>query len=173
MSSRVTVSLVGRDRELRRSIVLASAGLAVASFAAVSLARRLVPGLEPLVGSLFFPLVLWNSWPAVAVVVVPAWMALPAAVGYRRGGLLVGWALLFGPLFGGLSNDFVVENICCGSARTSPPPVSTYTFSAVATNVFLAVVAALAFALVLGTIGYVVGLGANRLVRRRSAGRDA
>lgn len=166
--------LVGRSRDSLQRVLLVTAGLALASFASVSVARYLTPGVDSPIGDLFYPLVLLNTHPALAALVIPGWISLSGIVAYHQNGVLGSWVILFGPLFGGLASDFVFDNLCCAGATTSARVLrESYTLNSHVVNVLLAFVTALGFALVLGTFGYVLGRGAKTIVRQRSGRANA
>lgn len=161
--------LLGRGRRSLGAVLLVSVGLGLTAFVGSSVVRQLTSDATPMLNELFYPLFLTDNHPVFAVAVVGGWIALSGVASYRQGGLLAGWTILFGPLFGGLANIFVARNLCCTSATTSPAILrATYLPYAYVTNSILAIVAALAYALVLGTVGYVLAKGAKTVHRRYS-----
>lgn len=108
------------------------------------------------VPELFFPLAPIYSNPVVGAVIVLAWVTLAAVPTLRGAGLLVAWAVVFAPLFGGTGLHYVRSGISGGG---------------LAVDVTLAVVAASAFAVVLGSAGFVLGRSIQAVSRLRSATR--
>lgn len=105
----------------------------------------------PIEGVVLFDLYYPTGALAAAVlggVVVLAWTGLAAWPAYRRAGLLASWAITFGPLFGAILTDFLLGGTSGGG------PVIDAT---------LAFLAALSFALVLGTGGFLVGAATRRV----------
>lgn len=86
---------------------------------------------------------------ATGLAVVLAWIGLAAWPAYQRNGLLVSWALLFGPIFGALFTRYVVFDPSGGGRL----------FDFVA-----AVLVALSIVLLLGTGGYLLGSGLRWVV---------
>lgn len=85
------------------------------------------------------------------VVVVTAWIGVGAATAYLTGGYVPAMASVAVPMFAAIAEYFVRTNACCSGAS----------MTVTATNVGLAAVAAGAYALVLGSAGYAVGVGAR------------
>ncbi|WP_132057028.1 hypothetical protein [Halorussus amylolyticus] len=161
-----TSILFGRGWNSLKWVFLATIGLSLVSFVGVSFVRRLAPELTPRLIEVFYPLFLLNSRPVAGVGVVIGWVILSGAIGYRQEGLLASWTISFGPLFGGLTNSFVARNLCCAGATTSPTTLTTtYSLYSYGMNTLLAVIAALSFALVFGTAGYLFAIGTKLLLR--------
>lgn len=104
---------------------------------------------------LFFPTGVLAASTLLGAIVVLGWMGLAMWPAYRNAGLLVSWGLLFGPMFGASLTDFVLDGI----SGSGPFVDATFAF-----------LAALIFALILGTGGFVLGRGLRRLISRRRSG---
>lgn len=140
--------------------------LAVATFVFTSLLRQIFTPAGVVFQSVFYPF-LWHNTPGVILYYL-TWVGLAAVVTYRGGGLLGSWVIVFGPLFGGIANDFVLGNVCCAGAVQSRAALhASYTTNTHITNTVLAAVAALAITLILGTLGHLIGTGTTHLVDRR------
>lgn len=144
-------TIVGRDPG-RRGRWLAVAGALFVLAGALMAATR--PLLElPIEGvtlfELFYPTGVLVESTLVGTLVVLGWMGLAMLPAYRRAGLLVSWAIVFGPLLGAIMTEFVLG----GSSGGGPVLDAT-----------LAFLAALIFTVVLGTGGFVLGAGLRRVV---------
>ncbi|MFC6988528.1 hypothetical protein ACFQJD_07035 [Haloplanus sp. GCM10025708] len=141
---RVYPALLGSDRDAVRSHLRTAAALAGVVAAATALSRALTVVVSPVVWDAFFGLA------AVSLV------GLTAANAYWRGGLLVGYAIVFAPTAAGLFVAYVGR----GPFGT---PGRTLGFG-------LLLVAAVAA--VVGTPGFVVGRAARWIRVRRRARRE-
>ncbi|SHH15260.1 hypothetical protein [Halobaculum gomorrense] len=153
------------DSDGRREFLV---GTAETTFRWLAVAGGLLLGAAGVVGSvpestpvtatvsvpeLFYPLAPIDGDPVVGVVVVLAWTGLAAAPALRGGGLLLSWAVVFAPLFGGTGLDYLRDGISGGGP---------------AVDLALAFIAASAFAVVLGTVGFTVGRSLRAVRRSRS-----
>lgn len=146
-----------------RRLCAISVLLAVATFVFTSLLRQVVTPSGVVFQSVFYPF-LWHNTPGVVLYYL-VWVGLAAFVTYRGGGLRGSWVIVFGPLFGGIANDFVLGNVCCAGAVLSRAALhASYSTNTHLTNTALAGVAALAITLILGTAGHLIGTGAKQLV---------
>lgn len=144
-------TIVGRDLGRRGQWLAVSSALFVL---AVGLMAATRPFLElPIEGvtlfELFYPTGVLVESTLVGAVVVLGWMGLAMLPAYQRAGLLVSWAIVFGPLFGAILTEFVLGGTSGGW------PVL---------DVTLAFLAALIFTLVLGTGGFILGGALRRVV---------
>lgn len=150
--------LLGRDTDRTRLWVLVAFALFVISGAVIAVTRPFlslpVEGVELI--ELFHPTGVVASDTLLGSVVLLGWLGLAMWPAYRDAGLLVSWGLLFGPMFGAISADFVLGGIS-GSG-----PLMDAT---------LAFLAALIYSLVFGTGGFLFGSGLRRMVTWRRDGR--
>ncbi|SDN01578.1 hypothetical protein SAMN04487949_3173 [Halogranum gelatinilyticum] len=79
------------------------------------------------------------------------WVCLAAWPAFRNRGLVVSWLLVFGPMVGGLSSYFVIQQTSGGT---------------VFVNAALGLLMATIMTLALGTVGFVIGVGARVLSKR-------
>lgn len=97
---------------------------------------------------------------AMLLVLFAAWS------GYRRNGLVVSWLLTFGPVFGWFA-------VLLAAVTVSPSDFGGFAWlgeAFVATNLawlVKAVVVAFLFSIILGTLGYLLGVGGRHLRQRR------
>ncbi|WP_277554309.1 hypothetical protein [Halobaculum limi] len=148
--------LVGPRETAFRWLAVAG-GLLISAAAVVGSAPEAPPTMTTVsVPELFFPLAPIYSNPAVGAVIILAWVAVAAVPALRGGGLLVAWVMVFAPLFGGTGLHYLRSGISGGG---------------LAVDVTLAVVAASAFAVVLGSAGFVLGRSLRVVGRSRSATR--
>lgn len=89
-------------------------------------------------------------------IILFGWLGLAMWPAYRNAGLLVSWGLIFGPMFGAILTDYVMDGI----SGSGPLVDATFAF-----------LLALILALILGTGGFVLGTGLRRLVTRRGDNR--
>lgn len=76
------------------------------------------------------------------------WVLVAGWLTHRVGGLALVWLVVFALFFGGLVNDFVTIGVCCVGPTNS--------LNELITNVGLAGAAAFGFAIVIGTLGYIL-----------------
>lgn len=136
--------------------------LAVGTFGFASIVRRYLLTTGEIFPSVFY----LGGWADTWVIVLYAltWVGLGAVVAYRGGGLFGSLVLVFGALFGGFANDFVLGNICCsGEVRSLASLHASYTTHTHMANTLMAALAALVIAPIFAIPGYLLGTGAKRL----------
>lgn len=152
-SNRLLRLLVGHVPNRQARWALLAGGLFVLSGALIYANRPYTP--LPVEGvvlfELFYPTGVLAADTVFGIVVILAWMGLAAWPAYRREGILVSWGLPFGPLFGAILTDFVLGDTSGGGPWL---------------EVAFAFIAALIFALVLGTGGYLLGSGLRWIADR-------
>lgn len=105
---------------------------------------------------LFFPPGVLAANTLLGVLTIFAWMGLAMWPAYRNAGLFVSCGLVFGPISGALLIDFVVGGL------SSSGPLVDATF---------ALLAALILAVILGTGGFILGIGFRRIMIWRGNNR--
>lgn len=132
-------------------LFLATAVLIYVTSPDASLAVRKFELVETFIpaGGLYAPFVF-------GTVAIPGWLAVATWPAYRSEGLLASWLLLFGPFFGA----WVTDDVLLGRLTSSP-----------LVDAVLVLLGAFILAVVLGTVGFVLGSGLRRAIeRRRPAG---
>lgn len=107
---------------------------------------------------LFYPTGVLVESTLVGTLVVLGWVGLAMWPAYRGAGLLVSWAVVFGPMFGAILTDFVLG----GTSGVGPLLDATFAF-----------LAALIFTIILGTGGFLLGTGLRRSVGSPESRRPA
>lgn len=148
-STRVLRTPVGDRSQVARWGVLAG-GLFVVTSSLIYVTRPFVQ--LPVEGvslfELFFPTGVIVANILLGTAVILGWSGLASWPAYRNAGLLVSWGVLFGPMFGAILTTFVM-----GGISGSGPLV----------DAALAFVAALVFAVILGTVGFLLGTTVRRI----------
>lgn len=141
---RVLGILVGRNEVEARRWWLVAGGLFVVAIGVIGGVGpdRQTPIEGVSVVELFLPLGALSADSLVGVLVVLVWLGVATWPAYRRAGVFASWGIVFGPVFGVVLTAFVLDGI----SGSGPAMDAT-----------LAFVAALVLAVVLGSVGYLLG----------------
>lgn len=136
--------LVGQDpvRPVRWSLLAGGLFVIASSMMYVTQPYLPLPVEGVTLFELFYPTGVLAADTLPGAIVVLGWMGVAMWPAYRNAGLLVSWGLLFGPMFGASLTDFVLDGI----SGSGPFVDATFAF-----------LAALIFALILGTGGFLIG----------------
>lgn len=104
--------------------------------------------IEPL----FYPPGAIAAKPAMGLVFLLIWIGLTAWPAYQNEGLLGSWAVMFGPIAGALTWNWIIRGISGGGPLT---------------DAALAALAAAMLALTIGTVGFLVGVALRRNTTRQ------
>lgn len=142
---------VGRELDQRGRWIVVSAVLFVLGGAMIYATRPFLelPFEGVFLSELFYPTGVLAANTLLGALVVLGWIGLAMIPAYRAAGLLVSWSIVFSPMFGAILTD----NVLGGSSGAGPALDATF-----------ALLAALTFAVILGTGGFLLGAGLRRVL---------